>query len=151
MMQTSRERAKSKREELKRLLAGSRSGPLPILIEPSLDSVPGLVQDLDDFIGTQGFGTCDFSSEVNGGFSMQKYREHILSSLGSGSRAFCGIEALIEDCRLDRIWRFVTLVFMQQDGEVVLSQYGNDLLVERVCDEANGEGQGLPGTAQIAP
>jgi hypothetical protein len=106
---------------------------------------------LDDFIGTQGFSTCGFSSEVNGGFSMQKYREHILSSLGDGSRVFSNIEGLMQDCRLDRIWRFVTLIFMQQDGEVVLSQYGNDLLVERVRYEASSEGQGFSGTAQIAP
>jgi hypothetical protein len=84
-------------------------------------------------------------------FRCRNTGEHILSSLGNGSRVFSNIEALMKDCRLDRIWRFVTLVFMQQDGEVLLSQYGNDLLVERVCDEANSQGQGLPGTAQIAP
>jgi hypothetical protein len=68
MMQTSRERVKKKREELKRLLAGSRSGSLSILTEPSLDSIPGLAQNLDEFIGTQGMSRCDFSAEIKGGF-----------------------------------------------------------------------------------
>ena len=33
--------------------------------------------------------------------------------------------------------RFITLVFMQNDQEVDLTQYGNDLLVQSVYDEAN--------------
>ena len=40
----------------------------------------------------------------------------------------------IEDSRKDRIWRFVTLIFMLQDHEVSLTQYGSDILVERVTE-----------------
>ena len=85
-----------------------------------------------DFIGGQGLRPYDVLSGVNGGFSMDTYREHILFALDSGTAFFSAIEALVEDCRLDRVWRFVTLVFMQHEGEVVLSRYGQDLLVERV-------------------
>ena len=147
MMRESRERARKRREEVRLFLAGSRSAELCLLEEPVLD--PSLVRDLDDFVGTQGLNPSEVLSGVKSGFSMQKYREHILCALGGGNALFSEIEALIEDYRLDRVWRFVTLVFMQHEGEVELSQYGDQLMV-RVCHEAHGERQGLPGTAQIA-
>ena len=128
-------------------LAGSRSAELCLLNEPVLN--PSFVQDLDDFVGTQGLNPSEVLSGDKAGFSMQKYRKHILCALGSGSGLFSEIEALIEDCRLDRVWRFVTLVFMRHEREVELSQYGDQLVV-RVCHEAHGERQGLFRTAQIA-
>ena len=42
----------------------------------------------------------------------------------------------MDDCRRDKIWRFVTLIFMTQDREVELTQFGADILVERVANEA---------------
>ena len=129
MMQESRDRARKKREEVGRLLAESRSDTLILLQEPNLESIPGLSEALDSFIGTQ-IKLDHFSP--NSGFRMNDYRSHILSVLGVGARLFSDIPALIEDRRRDRIWRFVTLVFMGQDGEVSLTQYGADLLVERV-------------------
>jgi len=110
-------------------LAESRSDTLILLQEPNLESIPGLSEALDSFIGTQ-IKLDHFSP--NSGFRMDDYRSHILSVLGVGARLFSDIPALIEDRRRDRIWRFVTLVFMGQDGEVSLTQYGADLLVERV-------------------
>jgi hypothetical protein len=147
MMRQSRERAKRRREEVRLFLAGSRSADLCFSEEPVLD--PGLAQALDDFVGTQGLKPSEVLPGVKAAFSMQKYREHILSALGGGTALFSEIEALMEDCRLDRVWRFVTLVFMQHDGEVELTQHGEQLVV-RVCHEAHGERQGLPGTAQVA-
>ena len=47
----SRERKRSKVEELRRLLAGTRSGSLSLGEVPELDVVPGLVADLDAFVG----------------------------------------------------------------------------------------------------
>jgi len=44
MMRESRARAKKKREEVKRLLAGSRSGALLLMEEPCLESIPGLAR-----------------------------------------------------------------------------------------------------------
>jgi hypothetical protein len=129
-MRESRQRARKKREEVRLLPAGSRSAELCLVDEPVLD--PCLVQDLDSFIGAQGLSPYEALSEVSAGFSMEKYREHILLALDSGTTPFSAMEALVEDCRLDRVWRFITLVFMQHEGEVVISQYGQDLLVERV-------------------
>ena len=130
MMRESRQRVKKKREEVRLLLAGSRSAELCLVDEPVLND--GLVHDLDGFVGAQRLSPYEALSEVTAGFSMDKYREHILFALGSGTSLFSAIEALVEDFRLDRVWRFITLVFMQHEGDVVLSQYGQDLVVERV-------------------
>jgi hypothetical protein len=132
MMSASRARAKIKKEQMIRFLKESRSGELPFLQEPCLESVPGLVEDLDQFIGMNNIGSYDFTAELDSGFEMQDYRTHILSALNCGRRFFSNISHLGTDPRLDRVWRFVTLIFMQHDREVELTQYQNDLLIERL-------------------
>jgi hypothetical protein len=134
MMRESRARAKKKREEVRRLLAGSRSDPLSFMEPPCLESIPGLAEALNSFIGTEIAGACGYAPKS--GFRMADYRNHILSLLGVGSRLFSDIAPLIEDYRRDKIWRFITLIFMAQDREVELTQYGRDILVGRVSSEA---------------
>ena len=134
MMRESRARSRRKREEVRRLLAGSRSGPISFMEGPCLESLPGLAAALDDFIGTEMTDACAFAPKA--GFRMADYRNHILSLLGVGSRLFSDIAPLMDDCRRDKIWRFITLIFMAQDREVELTQYGKDILVGRVSNEA---------------
>jgi hypothetical protein len=136
MMRESRARAKTKREEVRRLLAGSRSGPLLFTEEPLLESIHGLTEALNDFIGAKIIGGYEFAPKS--GFRMNDYRNHILSILGLGSRLFSDIAPIIDDSRRDKVWRFITLIFMTQDREVALTQYGADILVERVRNEAYG-------------
>jgi len=134
MMQESRDRARKKREEVRRLLAGSRSDNLILLQEPKIEAIPGLTEALDGFIGTDIGYLRDFLSGPD--FSMNNYRDHILSIIGKSSRLFSDIPPLTGESRRDRIWRFVTLIFMQQEGDVSLTQYGADILVERGQVEA---------------
>jgi len=134
MMRESRDRAKRKREEIKLLLAGSRSGSLSFMEEPCLESIPGLTEALNGFIKSEMVGGYEFAPKLR--FRMDDYRNHILSILGFGSKLFSDIGPLINDCRRDKIWRFVTLTFMIQDREVELTQYGTDILVERGGNEA---------------
>lgn len=129
MMQAARARARRKKEELKTILSDSRSDTLMLLEEPVLEAIPGLTEALDGFVGLR-YNFFDFSSTAR--FHMVDYRNHILSILKIGSRLFSDLPSLIEDSRKDKIWRFVTLIFMQQDGEVSLTQYGADVLVERI-------------------
>jgi len=135
MMKESRARAKRQKEEVRRLLAESRSGTLWLTEEPSIEAIPGLHEALNDFI-REGQGQYEFSPKA--GFRMEDYRDHILSVLGLGSRLFSDIAPMIDDSRRDRIWRFVTLTFMAQDRVVELTQYGADILVGRVSNEAYG-------------
>ena len=138
MMRVSRARVQKRREEIKRLLAESRSGTLQLMEEPHLECIPGLIQDLNDFIQADTFGTRNFTFDVISDFKMNDYREHILDALGSESLLFSDISPLIKDIRRDKIHRFVTLIFMQNDHEVELAQYDHDILVERAANEAYG-------------
>ena len=136
MMRESRERSKSKKEQLKRLLADSRSNALTIVEDPNLESVPGLVEDLNALIQAESDEAGQWVFEEKPRFSMDDYRNHINSILNWDGISFSEIVPLIDDIRIDRIWRFITLVYMQQDQEVNLSQQGQDILVKRVCHEA---------------
>ena len=136
MMGEARTRERRKREELKLLMAGSRSDTLLLTEEPVLESIEGLTEALDGFIGTEMGGLKDFLSSPD--FSMGDYRNHILSVIGTGSMLFSDIPPLIGESRRDKIWRFITLVFLQQDREVSLTQYGADILVGTVQVEAYG-------------
>lgn len=133
MVQISRERTKRKREELRRLLFKARSGDLPFLEAPSLGKIAGLEQSLDDFIGSEdASGKFDF--DVRSEFTMRDYRAHILSALGWGGRLFSSIEMLTENRRLDKVRRFITLIFMQHEREVQLTQLEDDLMIQRAYE-----------------
>ncbi len=129
MMQEARTRERRRKAEVKAILAGSRSDNLLLLEEPCLDSIPGLTEALNGVIGTGAVGFQDLSSRSD--FLIDNYRNHLLSTIGTGARLFSDITPLIEDWRKDKIWRFVTLIFMQQDHEVILTQYGSNILVEK--------------------
>jgi hypothetical protein len=135
MMRESRARAKEKREEIRRLLAESRSGHLPLMEKPDLEAIPGLIQDLNTFIQQESFEIGEFAFDTGYSFHMDDYRQHILSSLSWNSIAFSEITPIIDDSRQDRVWRFITLVFMDNDRELELRQYGDDLLIQRIYHE----------------
>jgi len=137
MMQESRRRSQRKKEEIRRLLAESRSGALQLLEDPNLGCIPGLLEDLDGFINDGSNEMVEFHFDLEQPFEMDKYREHILSNLGWNSTQFSDIDPVIDDYRKDRVWRFVTLVFMQHDREVEIEQNGNDLLIQRHYNEAH--------------
>ena len=137
MMQESRRRVKERREKIKKLLAESRSGSLPLMEDPHLESIPGLIQDLNDFIQSDSAQMSQSCFDAKPGFDLNNYRDHILSILSWDCMLFSDISPIIEDCRLDKIWRFITLIFMHNDREVELTQYGNDLLVQKVYHEAD--------------
>ena len=136
MMRESRERKKKKREEIRRLLAQSRSGSLPLTDSPDLEAIPGLVEDLNEFIQNGLYEPSQCSFEAENEFDMDKYRDHILSVLSWDNMLFSQIRPLIDDIRDDKIYRFITLVFMDHENEVELSQLGNDLSVQRRYNEA---------------
>ena len=137
MMQESRARAMQKREEIGRLLAESRSGALLLTEEVCLDSLDGLTQDLDLFIKDTALGDSSVGFEAQPSFRMDDYRNHILSVATWSGLLFSQISPLMEDGRQDKVWRFVTLVFMDNEGEVDLTQDGGDIWIQRVQREAH--------------
>lgn len=140
MMREARQRSKRKKEELKQLLANSRSNALTLTENPDLESVPGLVEDLDAFVQVESDTANQTVLVEKPPFSMDDYRSHINSVLTWDRISFSEIVPLIDDIRIDRIWRFITLVYMQQDREVNLSQYGKDIMIKKVYHEAYAEG-----------
>ena len=134
MMQESRKKAKQKREEIRKLLSESRSGVLPLLQEPNLDLIPGLLHDLNDFIQqSDEMGQHIFDTEND--FNMDDYRNHIISVLTWNSKLFSDITPLIKNYRRDRIRRFITLIFMEHDREIELTQDQSDIWVQKVYNE----------------
>ncbi|MCX5844163.1 MAG: hypothetical protein NT022_10535, partial [Deltaproteobacteria bacterium] len=140
MMQESRRRAVSKREELRRLLAESKSGPLCLMEEPDPGTLSGLFHDLDQFIQAHPHLVSRDMFELNSDFNMTVYRTHILTFLTHHTIRFSEVSPLMGDYRRDRVRRFITLVFMDNDQEIDIQQYGNDLLIQRRNNETYAEG-----------
>ena len=135
MMTESRKRRKRKREEMRRLLADSRSSVLDFSEAPDLESIPGMLEDLNGFI-QHAEHIPKYNFDIENNFSMDDYRNHILSVLSWNSMLFSNITHLADDYRRDRIRRFITLIFMQNDQEVELTQDAKDIRVQKVYNEA---------------
>jgi hypothetical protein len=136
MMRQSRKRKKIKREEIRLLLVESRSDTLRFMESPDIETIPGLIEDLNKFVqNMQNESSQDYlySHEQ---FDMDRYRDHILSTLSWDNILFSEIEPLCADFRDDKIYRFITLVFMDHEQEVELNQSGNDLSIQRLYNEA---------------
>jgi len=136
MMQEHRRRARQEREEMKRFLADSRSGTLLLMEGPHLESLDGFVQDLDVFIKIHQDIPGNFGFEAKSTFSMDRYRSHILSCLPTEVVHFSDIAQVDQDIRRDRAWRFITLVFMQNERVVDLIQEGDNIWIQRLQNEA---------------
>jgi hypothetical protein len=140
MMRKHRDHVKSRREEIRRILAESRSGALLLMEEPQLDTLPDFLQDLDAFILNNPIQLCGDTFELKSDFNLAEYRSHILSVLDHHALRFSDISPLMGDDRQDRVRRFITLVFMDNDREINLQQHGDDLLIGRYNDDAYAEG-----------
>ena len=136
-MRESRERRRLEIEELRRRVAESRSGELLASDVPELDSIPGLADTLDS-LSRSAFSFGETGCWDDDPFVMDAYREVIWRGVCEDAVLFSQLPALNGDPRRDRARRFMTLVFMEQEREVDLAQYGNDLLVMR--HEADAEG-----------
>ena len=137
MMRDSLARAREKRDEMRLLLLGSRSGPLVVSDLPGLHEIPGLGEALDAFEGSVPMLPV---SEFTGRdvFDMNEYRRVLLEALGDCSLWFEAFSKICRDARLDRVRRFVTLVYLEQEGCVDLAQFGERIAVVR--HEADLEG-----------
>jgi len=136
-MREHRIRAQRKREEVRRLLAENRSGEWLLREQPYLEAVPGLLEALDGFIRPEQNEAATFLNESEDQYDFGAYRSHLLAGLGWSPALFSEMGPLSEDPRQDRVWRFMTLLFMDQAREIDLSQHGSDLLVRRLSNEAD--------------
>ncbi len=131
-MAESRERKQAKRKEAIERLFASRSGALSITDTPSIDSIPGLARDLDAFIGSvPSITLSQFLSRDE--FHLDEYRRALEDSIPPGCMIrFSAIPPVCNSLRRDRARRLITLLFMEQEREVELTQCGEyDIKVER--------------------
>ena len=127
-MRESRERKRNRLEEIRKILANSRSGALQIGDVPDPDAIPGLTADLDRFVGSRPqVALSAFLGDKE--LDMAEYRRLILENAGCLIR-FSAMRSLCDNVRLDRVRRFITLLFMEQAGEVSLGQLDNDIQVQ---------------------
>lgn len=125
-MAESRKRKKERRQRVKQMLAERRSMPLgqhPI----ELGAVPGLVDALDRLTG----GLLDAAIDLDHvTFDLQRYRAHILEQLDGPPVDFDQITALEANRRVDRIWRFIAIIFMAHAGEIAIRQEGHAIRID---------------------
>lgn len=126
-------RSKRKRETgaFRHLITGG-SGPLWLTDDIDIGELKGLTDDLDNLCGDSSGDSITQIDQPDSEFHISAYWRHICTFLTAGETTFESIDSLSSDARKDRAWRFITLIFMEHDQEVYLSQFGNDILVERV-------------------
>ena len=136
-----RKRRKEQRERVRKMLAESRSMPID---SPAIDlgAVPGLLDALNSL--TAGQGPLQHVPETHR-FDLARYERHVQAHLRHFPLAFDRIPPLDEDSRLDRIWRFIAIVFLAHAGLIRMRQKGQTIMIE---NETDREGQGVSGEAE---
>lgn len=119
-MRDSRERKEAKVAEMRKLLAESRSLPFQPYSDFS-DTLAAFVTDLDHYVSVP--AVLEQLAALNRpAFDMSVYRQRILDLVRGGAVDFEGVSTVVEDGKLDRVFRFITAVFMEQDGLLEILQ-----------------------------
>lgn len=135
-MAESRQRKKQQRQRVREMLAECRSEPLtPEAIDMS--SVPGLVEALNSLTGDLEISV---PLALKGQFDLNRYQMHIKSCLETGPRTLQQIPPLTENLRLDLIWRFIAMIFLDHAGSVTVRQQDQTIWVMKYDDR---EGQDI--------
>lgn len=140
----SRERKQELRERVRQMLAESRSGAIQ-LPAAELEAVPGLIDALNALAGGAEFPAV---LESTPRFSLSRYQTHINAHIGPFPMQMDEIPLLSEDRRLDRIWRFIAIIFMAHAGILDVWQDGPTIVV--IQRETDPERQGVPGDLEEA-
>lgn len=129
MMRESRSRKEARIEELKALLAGARSSPATPDC-PMNTGCSDFEADLDRVVAMP---IALFRDTIlkSPAFDIDLYREHIRELVQGCVVNFDGISALVKDARLDRVFRFIAVVFMDQEGILEIQQEADGRI--RLC------------------
>ena len=63
------------------------------------------------------------------GFDLSRYESHVQAQLEPFPIMFDQIPPLSDDARLDRIWRFIAIIFMANAGLIEIQQEGLEIMV----------------------
>jgi len=139
-----RRRKRELRNRVRQMLSGTRSNA--IAVPPAeLAGVPGLLEALNSLTaGTEAVLTAGIEKR----FDLHRYQKHIQAHLQLFPTALDDLPPLSENRRLDRIWRFVAIIFLAHAGLVNVWQEGENILVKQ--READREGSDVPGDSEQA-
>jgi len=143
-MEESRKRRKEQREQVRQMLAESRSGDLP-LDHADLGSVPGLVDALNAL--SAGMDEA-IAVEAREKFDLKAYESHVQAHIHDLPLSLTDIPPLSENPKKDLIWRFIAVIFLAHAGIVDIWQDGQKIMV--IKHEANREGQDISGESENA-
>lgn len=121
MMRESRQRKREEVEKLRHLLLEARSPPYWPEAEPVLDNPAEFDEDLEGFIAPLPASQAK-ERLVRPFFDLQAYRRHLLDRVQGCVVQFEGVSALVQDARLDRVYRFITAVFLDHEGLLDIEQ-----------------------------
>jgi len=140
-MAESRKRKEQKREEVRKMLAESRSDVLD-LDQLDLNSVPDLVEALNQLTNIPE----NLDIDTKTGFDLRRYERHIKDHLQENPVNLTDIPPLSENLRKDLIWRFIAVIFLDHAGIVDVIQEGQKIKVMQ--HETNREGQDIFGESE---
>ena len=131
-MAAHRERKQRQREERIKQIMNNQSDVLLFFEAPDLDRISGLNDELNALVGLYANEPEDFHWSSQSEFNLEGCRQHILGQLGWAKKLFSSFDSVHHDEKQDRAWRFITLIFMEHDDEVVLTQASSaELWVEK--------------------
>lgn len=122
MMRESRDRKQAEVEKLRERLLAARSMPFYPDEEPVIECPKQFAQDLGKFLASS-TTTADIKNHPpRPFFDIKAYRNHILNRVQGCVVEFEGISAVVDDPQLDRVYRFITAVFMDHEGVLEIEQ-----------------------------
>ncbi|MFH1748258.1 MAG: hypothetical protein ABIG44_14585 [Planctomycetota bacterium] len=139
-----RQRKHEQRERIREMLAESRSPALPAA-PVDLEALPGLLAALDKL--TAG-STGHVWSPQGTPFDLKRYEAHVQAYVGTIAVNLEHVPPLSEDTRLDRIWRFIAIIFLTHAGWLDAWQDSQAIMVRK--REIDAEGPGFPGELENA-
>jgi len=137
-----RQKKAERHERVRQMLAESRSQALG-LPAANLQDVPGLAEALDALAADAPSGLAAWLPTE---FNLALYESHIRAHVGVIPVGFDEIPPLGENRRLDRVLRFIAVIFLAHAGLIEIRQDGHDIQVMK--HETDGERQGILGDAE---
>lgn len=121
MMRESRERKQEEVNRIREMLAISRSSAYFPDDPPIPDDLNDMGEALSHFLGSA-TDSCEAGTDATPLFDIDRYRHHIRELILGCVVDFEGVSSLLDDVRLDRVFRFIAVVFMDHSGELRIEQ-----------------------------
>lgn len=120
-MRESRVHEQERIDAVARMLANARSSPVTGMSAESQE-LACLASDIGQFLHLHQMEERQKPAVAPEQFDMARYRRHLQDLVDGCVVAFDGVAQLSPDRRRDRVWRFVTAVFMDQEGTLCIHQ-----------------------------